>query len=297
MRRITGKTYRSDDAVAVFLNVGDPLERSADYLAAANILQLAVDIAVADGHASDEELNHILTHLEQSFHLPEQQIKRLTTLRYLLTNADRGCLALPKLKLNTLPHSPRQAVSHLLLAIATLDHQITADEIVALKKAFRSLDLDTEELDRLVPDQHPVMVQQGRPSAVGEAIPASLPQELGLVLDMEAVERIMAETREVAEILRDVLDTDEAIGEVCTPISSPEAPTQLSEVREPPLNEEKKSELSTLQALPVRFQPVLTELLDKERWTKRIRPASPPIWYDAWRGRGCDQRMDARSFW
>ena len=97
----------------------------------------------------------------------------------------------------------RRLVGDFLVGVAASDEVICKAAQKALRKAFRSLALDEAELDQLI-DRH-----QSAKDVEGD-------QPEDLKLDLDVVSKIMAETHQVASLLRDAMadeDDDDYIAE------------------------------------------------------------------------------------
>jgi hypothetical protein len=121
-----------------------------------------------------------------------------------------------------------------------------------LRAAYRSLELDPIELDRLV-QQH----SDAREASESE------PEELHL--DLDAVSKIMAETSQVATLLRDAMadGDDEIDDEHDRESSEPVTETDTANLSES--DSAKKSE--GFDGLDARYAPLLQAVLQREAWT------------------------------
>src|SRR5262249_54983343 len=120
----------------------------------------------------------------------------------------------------------RRSVGRLLVAIAACDGEIHKSELVALRKCYRILGLGADVLDQtlaeLAPamDEHMVTVERSSgPRDAGEPLPPR--PDVGLRLDRQAISAIMAETRQVAQLLADAMASEET-GDAATPSTSRE---------------------------------------------------------------------------
>ncbi|TWT31795.1 tellurite resistance TerB family protein [Blastopirellula retiformator] len=251
--RSTGDYYLWDERVTLFFLDGEPHELGGEYVAAATLLRLGASIAEADGKVDDDELRFISNHLEGQFNLSDADSKRLECLQYLLLHSRSGENAITNKLVKRLSRDQRLMVGEFLVGVAAIDEVITDDEQRALRKAYKMLDLRSEDLDALLrrhadsPDQ----VDSG--SAHGQVVH----------LDLERIAHIMTETRQVAGILQEAMqDSDEMEDEVDEPAASSTA-ERVSEV------EPAHSATAVLLApeLDSRYAPFLTRILEKEEWT------------------------------
>ena len=254
--RMTGKNYLWDERVTLFLledrNTGD----STDYVAASILLRLGANIAESDGEIDEDELRFIVNHLRGQFNLSDADSTRLECLQYLLLHSQAGDSSVNTTLAKRLPHKHRLLVGEFLIGVAAIDDVITDGELKALRKAFRSLDLEESELDALIAANTVPQSREANPSF----------QTTEIRLDVDAISRIMTETREVAKILHDAMAEDDEkevfsadIGSDGTSFESTSAMTAV--VAAPPL-QDVGSELSE------RFRPFLKEVLVQSEWTE-----------------------------
>ena len=195
---MTGSAYRWDERVTLFFLDDKSNEDSNNYVPASVLLRLGASVAEADGQVDEKELAFITNHLEGQFNLADAESKRLERLQYLLLHSRTGDNTISKMLAKRLPREHRLLVGEFLVGVAAVDEVITKDEIKALRKAYKLLDLEVEDLDKLIA-RH-----VGR-----ETDDASAPDNAELRLDMQAISRIMSETRQVAGILRDAMAVDD----------------------------------------------------------------------------------------
>ena len=248
--RITGKNYLWEEHVSFFFLESSDAEDMTDYNAAAVLLRLGLSIAEADGTIDKDELDHITHHLEGQFNLSKNQSKRLEQLEYLLLNCDEADATIGKFLSKRLNHDQRLLIGEFLVGIAAVDEVVTAKEVQALRKAYRSLDLAASEVDKLL-DRHAVSE-----AVAGEQVAA----EQEFHLDMHAVSRIMTETREVASILKQAMSED---GEDDT--EGPVVTATATAVAEMPKTADVRTAVSA-EGLAPRFQPFMQAVVAKDEW-------------------------------
>ncbi len=254
--RMTGKDYRWDERVTLFFLDEENDEDATNYVAASALLRLGASIAEADGQVDKAELAFITDHLEGQFNLSDADSKRLERLQYLLLHSRSGDNTISKMLAKRLPRQHRLLVGEFLVGVAAVDEVITKDEIKALRKAYKSLDLESVNLDRLIA-RHTVRKTDDA---------SATPEDTELRLDMQAISRIMTETCQVAGILRDAMaEDDEPEGSV------EESSMTATAVVDPPVA--KPASTQTVQHenddsdLDSRFRPFLAAVLKQEEWT------------------------------
>ncbi|MDM4015114.1 tellurite resistance TerB family protein [Roseiconus lacunae] len=250
--RITGKNYRWDEKVTLFFHDGNVLDDPTGYAAASVLLRLGASIAEADGSIDAEELNFINEHLQGQFNLSEAESKRLDRLQYLLLHSRSGDNTIGKALAKRLSIKHRRLVGEFLVGVAASDEVICKAEQKALRKAYRSLDLDEAELDQLIHRHETTGVN-------GDS------QSDDLQLDLDAVSKIMAETHQVASLLRDAMadeDDDEIADESVSALSSTRS--SAKDTAEP------RSEVAAdarFGSLDTRYHPLLHSILESTEWS------------------------------
>lgn len=201
--RITEVGMPKDAAVALVstrIPIDATPEATTRYLAAACVLRLGAAVAMADGEAQDRELEPIAHELERAFSLSEHDHRRLHALMALLRAKGSSVRAVSKRLLASLSLDARRSVGRLLVAVASADGVVGQAERTALKSGFRALGLEAGELEAALAS----LTTRDQPPVTGPATGEAPP----LVLDPEAIARIMAETKQVAEILAEAMRGD-----------------------------------------------------------------------------------------
>ncbi|MGK3969687.1 TerB N-terminal domain-containing protein [Sorangium sp. So ce118] len=247
------------------------------------VLKLAVHIAAADKYVSEEELAIMTTLLETLFILDDAMRERVEALRDVLALQPAKIGPLTKKLAETRTPEQRAVIGRLLVAIAGADGTIGAPEHKALRGLYKSLDLAPSALDaaiaasgaRLATDQ-PVTVVAGKSAAKGSAV--TPPPDVAaprVQLDQRAIDAILADTREVAALLADVLDSADDDGGVEPPASRERAsegkpaappPAASTGVGAPPAAASGAWTALTA-SLDARYRPALDELIMRETWS------------------------------
>lgn len=252
--RMTGRNYFWDERVALFFLDEVTSADSTNYVAASVLLRLGATIAEADGNIDKSELNFITNHLEGQFNLSNADSKRLERLKYLLLHSKSGENTISSTLAKRLPRQHRLLIGEFLVGVAATDEIITEGEVKELRKAYKLLDLKIEDLDRLLAVH----------AAPAETSERALAPDAELRLDMQAISRIMTETREVAGILRDAMaDEDESLeeDEASTAVAVADASAQFSSqsVAQP--------DSGTDDGLDPRYRTFLSAVLKESEWT------------------------------
>jgi uncharacterized tellurite resistance protein B-like protein len=196
--RITARAYAWDEVVSVFPLGEEIPDKVATYQGASMLLDLGVTIAAADGVIDDVELRRITSHLESHFALSQQESIRLSHLRYLRTKHPTHNFDAARSLRKNLTVEQRRLVGQFLVGIAAADEGISAEEVHALRRAYRELGLEIAELASLL----------GSVSASPSAVRGSGLAVQEFRLDMTRINSIMAETAKVTEFLRNALVDD-----------------------------------------------------------------------------------------
>ncbi|WP_372718038.1 TerB N-terminal domain-containing protein [Novipirellula sp.] len=251
--RITGNNYRWDEKVTLFFHDGQVLNDPTAYAAASVLLRLGASIAEADGSVDEQELTFINEHLQGQFNLSEAESKRLDRLQYLLLHSRSGDNTIGKALAKKLSLKHRRLVGEFLVGVAASDEVICKAEEKALRKAYRSLELDEAELNQLI--------QRHENSSV-----SSNDQPEDLQLDLDAVSKIMAETHQVASLLRDAMADDD---DGCDNNEDhQESGKGSATVPEPAKPEHKGPQVEVrFGDLDVRYHPFLGSILEIAEWS------------------------------
>jgi uncharacterized tellurite resistance protein B-like protein len=277
--RQTGQNYKWDEMVSVLLLDEEDSGDTAAYVGASVLFRLGVSIAEADGKVDEEELKSIYDHLGRFFDLSRNHARRLEHLKHLLLKTGSSGLELAKRLNRSLTIPQRRMIGEFLVGIAAADQAITSEELHALRRAYRLLEIDPADLDRLLVTQppssteEPVEIQRGAPGKQGEAIPQpAQPKDRVLRLDMVAISRIMSETREVAELLTQAMSVGEEEGEALVqnatadldlriPVETQQIADSQVVVLEPPV-------VVRFDGLDVRFCGFLEQVVSRETWPR-----------------------------
>ena len=209
------------------------------YRAATLLLHLAALVASSDGDFGESEERHLEEHIEQSMKLNEDEIRRLRAhLQWLI--AEKPSTAGIKRRLESVDASRRQILAEFAIAMAGADGLINSKEIGMLEKIYGLLGLDPKQAygdihslqtgDTWRPAEHPITVRPPGLAEAGRAIPnppPPVPERDRIELDMDRVERTLAQTEEISRVLAEVF-ADEP-GE----IDAPEAESRIEHRRRP----------------------------------------------------------------
>lgn len=212
-----GGPIPGDGPTIIFRLTADaPSAPTPAYSAGAVLLHLAAAVSASDGGVTEAEERHLAIHLETALHLSKAERRRLEAHLTWLLAAAPG-LAGIKRRVATLDSVQRSRVGEFLVTVAAIDGIVSPEEIDVLTKIYRLLELDSIEVYRLVhglatvqPATEPVTMRPATASKTGYAIP-SPPAKPGeeFVLDVERVERKLAETAAVSALLGTIFAAEE----------------------------------------------------------------------------------------
>jgi len=195
----------------------DPAKFSpSQYGLAVMFINLAVSVTVADDVIGSEEESLLESHIEKTLNLSEAEKERLRLyLEWSLK--ERPDLSGLKRKFGELEMSQREVIAAAMIRIANADGVIHPQEIKALERVYKVLDIDSE---RIYSDVHQEQTQDSDDLTLvvipksrkgGHKIPSKKIQEVkhGLI-DENKVQRTIENTKEVQAILAQVFtSTDE----------------------------------------------------------------------------------------
>ena len=191
----SGKAYAAAEKAALFAAVPGEVDRER-YLAASSLLRFGIAVALADGAANPLEVERIAEEIESAFPVTPPERRRLDGLRALLADRGSGLDAIERAFTARLDAAGRRQVAEFLVAVAGADGTITPPEAEFLRKAFRKLRVPVAELDRILEG---LGVAEAKP--VLPVTAAAGP----LKLDRDAIDRILAQSQDVARLLADAM--------------------------------------------------------------------------------------------
>jgi len=221
--RFGGGAYGANQKASVFrLGSDRPSAATPTYRAATLLLHLTAAVAASDGEVSQEEERHLEEHLERSMHLSEGETRRLRAhLQWLLASAPS--LSGLKRRIEGIDERGRQDLAQFAVAIAGADGVIPPEEVNALGKIYRLLGLDPDQAYGDIhslktsahwsPADRPVTVRPPEEVDAGYAIsapPAPSPPPAGTFsLDMDRIEKTLADTAAVSSVLTEIFADQE----------------------------------------------------------------------------------------
>ena len=229
--RFGGKLLtKTAPAILFRLPAGTVLETlSAEYEAAAVLLNLAVAVATSYGQISDAQQSSLEAHLEAALHLSGGERSRLQAHLQWLLQKKPGLRGL-KSRLGMIPVARRAGIGRFLVSVAGADGHISPAEISVLSKIYPWLDLDPKAVYSDIHDlstapvttdvkTSPVTVRPASPLSPGYAIPAepesdgdgSSPAQSNFVLDMNLVQSKLSESAAVSDLLSGIFAEEEIV--------------------------------------------------------------------------------------
>jgi tellurite resistance protein len=173
--------------------------------AAAVVLQLAVTVAMADGAVDPRQERQLLEHVEEAAHLGPAERARLQAYLLWLLVEPQGLLGSEK-RLKSFSEDRCRAVARFLITLAGADGHVSPEEIRQLKRIYRVLRLDA---DNLYSDIHSVLAGAGPAEAAAAGS--------RLALDRRKIEDKLAETEQASTLLGQIFADEEP--------AAPTAPT------------------------------------------------------------------------
>jgi uncharacterized tellurite resistance protein B-like protein len=229
--RLGGATIGADTKLVVFHTGSEPRPQSATpaYTSAATLLHLATAVAAADGHVSEDEQRHLITHLKTALDLSDGEKTRLAAHMRWLGATGVKLTGLTK-RVESLSLTQRNSVGDLLVAVAAADGVIDPAEVTSLTKIFKLLGLDPADVHsrlhallagaRPSPAVQPVTVRPAGSGDPGYAItpPPAPTSEAAtpagtFALDPAVIQAKFAETAAVGALLADIFRDDDLVSE------------------------------------------------------------------------------------
>ena len=280
---LTGKAYRAEDCLAVFLCTADQEPDPVRYNAAACMMRVGIAVAATDGKVHADELALLTQQIQTTFDLNDLELRRLEALRALLLSQPVDLSGISRL-IKGLSPPQREAMGKLVLALVAADGVITPEELRAVRVCYVSMGFEKAQIEQtlrsLEPQaDEPVTVQQAKPAEAGEAIPSPpVAPPRSLKLDRAAIAAIMRDTQEVAQMLAAAMNSG-ATGEVESeePASAgPLPPLADGAALPPPVRQDVLNAVAapaTIQTtdciLPQRYAAFYQLLVAKSEWTTK----------------------------
>jgi tellurite resistance protein len=264
--RVSAKSMQASNELLIW-RTSDPRPLDATLWSSAHtMLSMTLAVALADGALADEEARTVASLVEELFVLDDAMRVRVEALRHLLARQPGRVTTIARALQASRTADDLKKVGRVLVAVAGADGTITDGEHKSLRSLYKALGLAPSDLAAAIvasgaglDSDAPVQVQAASPDRPGEAIPAA-PEAPRGHLNSEAIAAILAETREVAQMLSTVLDTDDADEAGEAPVSAATTPV------EPKPTGGGISD-GPIRHLDIRYQAVLEELLSKTSWT------------------------------
>lgn len=255
--RIAAKAVPASTELAVWRTKSTAAPDAVLWRSVHTMLSLTLAVALADGEVAEEEGHSVDGLIEDLFALDDDMRTRVAALRVILTRQPARATTIAKKLTETHGPGALAKIGRVLVAVAAVDGVIVDKEHKALRTLYKTMGLATAELAaaiaasgaRLASDA-PVRVQAARPGMAGEAI-SPPPEQDAHPIDASAIAAILAETREVALLLSEVLDDED------------EAPN----ARPPATAAASASTSGAWKTLDARYHEVLRELMTRPVWT------------------------------
>lgn len=208
---ITSSPYLWINEVAIF-KIINIQENFINYNLCKLMLEIGIAISNSDGVIDQKEINHITSFIETTFANSKDEAIRIKALKYLYINNPPSITGLGKRIKENLNKSQIQIVAEFIVSLSTIDGELHKKEEKTLKTLFKAMEVDMSELEILLQKfkntyEEPVEVLTEN-NIKGEIIPSE-PIESIIKLDKEAIKKTLANTKEIASILGDILNEDE----------------------------------------------------------------------------------------
>jgi len=224
-----------------------------EYVATSLLLHLAVAVAASDGTISLSEEEHLRDRLEGALALTEHERLRLSAHLCWLKGSMPGLTGLRR-RLEPLRPAQREAIADFIVGVAGADGHISSEEIQTLGKIYSTLGLAPDDVYGHVHAMAAggASVAPGSMGGAAPGTPAPIPtrpvrgERAEVVrLDLELVQKKLAESVQIAEILEDVFGG----GDLCA------APLDARRLLDP-------------HAAPTASGRILARLVERSKWSR-----------------------------
>lgn len=249
---LTGARWPKPSETVVLFSLtseSDPGRSTDEYKKASLTVSLSACVALADGHASEEEAIAVETRIASWQHLHADLRTRLRA-QYRLQIRQGISLASLKSHFSSLTGDGRMQLALALSSLATVDGNIAANEVKLLEQVYRALGLEPQLLYSHLHDS----TQHAQPLE-SAALSNSLVKH-GYTVDTARLAALRRETEQVSVLLAGVFVEEEV------PKAAPTQAENLASAIETRPQEE------LLPGLDSKHQKFLAELLQKPLWTR-----------------------------
>lgn len=244
---------------------------NSEYLDAACILELDIDIAGADGQVNQDGLETTKYILEAKFLHSPDDVRWLEAFELLLNKTNPTMSSLNNQLREKLTPEQRTIIDKYLVDITVVKMIIDRKDNSTLKNADKALEIDGVVPEALLAvlrqsSSQPIEVQTGkRETRQGEAIPARMHTPVEITINDETLMRIMADTAELSRIICQTLcDAENETTDIETAVDNPSVVPTIATPYVAialPFSEDQ------LASLEVRYHPPLAELLTRQTWS------------------------------
>ena len=225
------------------------------------MLELGMVVAAADNKIDNYELRHISEFLETQFRLNPNEIYKLEAYQEILKIQPPQMSKLVRKLKSALTLVQTEVLLKFLVGVAAANSIIHEKEVSVLEKIYSSLGVDVQKLYTTISQlknivDEPTIIKNGKPPAIGEAIPSTVKQEYEskVNLNEDYLRQILDETNMVTSILSEALLEAEEVTE--------------GKLEEIPIPMTKASD-EQFPELEKKYHQVLAELLIIEEWNRK----------------------------
>lgn len=227
----------------------DPDRITNEYKKASLTVSLSASVALADGHASEEEAAAVEAMIASWQHLHIDLRTRLRA-QYRLQVRQNNSLASFKSRFSSLTPTGRMELALALSSLATVDGNIAAAEVKLLEQVYRALGLEPHLLYSHLYGG----ARQANPLDSPAILPSSMTH--GYAVDVARLSALRKETDQVNALLAEVFVEEDV------PNTGPtRTPAPVSSLETDPQDE-------LLPGLDPKYQRFVAELLQKPSWTR-----------------------------
>ncbi|MGL5964537.1 MAG: TerB N-terminal domain-containing protein [Fusobacteriaceae bacterium] len=255
---ITGNSYLQTNEVAIFKAVNVE-ENFINYNLSKLILEIGIVISNSDGIIEQKEIDH-LTSFIKTFNNSEDETLRINALKYLYINNPPNLNGLGKKIKENLNKDQIQIISEFIVNLSTVDGEIHKKEEKTLKTLFKAMGVEMSKLEALLEKfkeryEEPFEVLVGT-NIKGEIIEKKvIEQENGIKLDINIINKTLANTKEISAILDSIFNEDEEK-------ENNEIIDYTKKVATSAKNNEETNQLDS------RYKKIFNEIILKSEWSR-----------------------------
>lgn len=220
------------------------------------MLRLGAMVAVSDEEVSEQEVQVVVSLIEQQDRLSDNEKASLRAYLLWQLNTPTSTQGL-KAQLALLKPDALNLVKKYILRIALADDKIENQEIKQLEKLYTQLGFDKAQV---MSDIHQLQASRGLDSALSVTSPVTVGQTSQTLINQQILDQHEQETKHAQALLAQIFTTDEP------PQSDEDLTENVTIPSHPNATQSHNNTVSALTGLEPNYQRIFEQLTAKEKW-------------------------------